>query len=62
MVQLYIHTYSKDMKKEINNDKTRKEVVVGTVATHLYLTLILIELKITIEQDRVVTTLNIIKH
>jgi hypothetical protein len=52
---------SKDMKK-INNHKRRKEVVVGKVAAHLCLTLIIKELKINVEQDRVVTTLNIIKH
>ena len=32
------------------------------VATHLYLTLIVKELKISVEQGSVVTTLNIIKH
>jgi hypothetical protein len=52
---------SKDMKK-INNDKRRKGVAVGKVAAHLCLTLIIKELKINVEQDRVVTTLNIIKH
>ena len=52
---------SKDMKK-INNDKRRKEVAVGKVAAHLCLTLIIKELKINVEHDRVVTTLNIIKH
>jgi len=40
----------------------RKEVVVGKVAAHLCLTLIIKELKINVEHDRVVTTLNIIKH
>ena len=52
---------SKDMKK-INNDKRRKEVVVGKLLEHLCLTLIIKELKSSIELDRVVTTLNIIKH
>ena len=52
---------SKDMKK-INNDKRRKEVAVGKVAAHLCLTLIIKELKISVEQGRVVTTLNIIRH
>jgi hypothetical protein len=37
-------------------------VAVGKVAVHLCLTLIIKELKISVEQDRVVTTLNIIKH
>ena len=40
----------------------RREVAVGKVAAHLCLTLIIKELKISVEQDRVVTTLNIIKH
>jgi hypothetical protein len=35
-------------------------VAVGKVAAHLCLTLIIKELKISVEQDRVVTTLNII--
>jgi hypothetical protein len=48
--------------KKINNDKRRKEVIVGKVAAHLCLTLIIKELKISVWQDRVVTTLNIIKH
>ena len=53
---------SKHMKKNINNDEKRKEVAIGKVAAHLCLTLIIKELKISVEQDRVVTTLNIIKH
>ena len=59
----YMHEFSvsKDMKK-INNDKRRKEVAVGKVAAHLCLTLIIKELKISVERDRLVTTLNIIKH
>jgi hypothetical protein len=54
----YMHDFSvsTDMKK-INNDKRRKKV-----AMHLCLTLIIKELKIGVEHDRVVTTLNIIKH
>ena len=52
---------SKDTRENFNNDKRRKEVVVGKVAAHLCLTLIIKELKINVEQDRVVTTLNIIK-
>ena len=52
---------SKDIKK-INNDRRRNEVAVRKVATHLCLTLIIKELKISGEQDRVVTTLNIVKH
>jgi hypothetical protein len=37
-------------------------VVVGKLLEHLCLTLIIKELKSSIELDRVVTTLNIIKH
>ena len=48
--------------RKINNDERRKEVAVGKVAAHLRLTLIIKELKISVEHDRVVKTLNIIKH
>ena len=37
-------------------------MAVGKVVAHLCLTLIIKELKIRVEQDKVVTTLNIIKH
>ena len=37
-------------------------MVVGKLAAHLCLTLIIQDLEISGEQDRVVTTLNIIKH
>jgi hypothetical protein len=59
----YVHKFSvsKDMKK-INNDKRRKEVAIGKVVAHLCLTLIIKEWRISVEMDRVVTTLNIIKH
>jgi hypothetical protein len=59
----YMHEFSvsKDMKK-IGNDKRRKEVVVEKLPEHLCLTPIIKELKISVEHDRVVTTLNIIKH
>ena len=59
----YMHeiSVSKDMKKK-NNDKRRKEVAIGKVMVHSCLTLIIKELKIRVEQDRVVATLNIIKH
>jgi hypothetical protein len=39
-----------------------KEVAVGNVVAHLCLTLIVKVLRISVEQGRVVTTLNIIKH
>ena len=48
--------------KKINNDKRRKEVAVGKVAAHLCLTLNIKGLKFSVEQDRVVAPLNIIKH
>jgi hypothetical protein len=59
----YMHKFSvnNDMKK-IENDKRRKEVVVGKLLEHLCLMLIIKEMKISVEQDRVVTTLNIIQH
>jgi hypothetical protein len=53
---------SMDMKKKINNDKRIRDMVVGKVVTHLCLTLIIKELKFNVEHDRVVTTLNTIKH
>ena len=40
--------------KIINNDKRRKEVGIGKLAVHLCLTLIIKEMKISVEQDRVV--------
>jgi hypothetical protein len=60
----YMHEFSarKDMKTKFNNDKRRKEVAVGKVVAYLCLTLITKELKISVELDRVVSTLNIIKH
>ena len=49
---------SKDMKKKFNNGKRRNPVY---LLAYL-LTLIVKELKINVEQGRVVTTLNIIKQ
>jgi hypothetical protein len=59
----YMHKFSvsKDMEKT-NNDKRRKEVAIWKVVANLCLTLIIKEFIISVEQDRVVTTLNIIKH
>jgi hypothetical protein len=37
-------------------------MVVGEAATHLCLTLNIFKLKFSVEHDRVVTTLNLIKH
>ena len=52
---------SKDVKKN-NNDKKRNEMAIGKVVAHLCLTLNIKELKMSVEQDRMVTTLNVIKH
>ena len=59
-----MHKFSvgKDMKKKINNDKRRRDMVVGKVVAHFCLTLNIKELKSSVECDRVVTTLNTIKH
>jgi hypothetical protein len=48
-------------EKSVSKDIIR-EVVVGKVAAHLCLTLIVKELDISVKYGRVVTTLNIIKH
>ena len=52
---------SKDMKR-INNDKRRRDMAVGKVTAHLCLTLIIKEMKFSVEHSRVITTLNLIKH
>jgi hypothetical protein len=59
----YMHRFSvsKYMKK-FDNDKRRKEVVVEKLPEHLCLALVIKEYKISVEHDRVVTTLNTIKH
>ena len=49
---------SKDMKRK----DIIREVAVGKATARLYLTLIVKELKISVEHGRVVTTLNIIKQ
>ena len=58
----YVHEFSvsKVMKTKFNNEKRRKEVTTRKVAAHSCLTLITKELKISVELDRVITTLNII--
>jgi len=60
---------NKDMKKKNLNLQvkwnpyfTRREVRVGKLASCLCLTIIVKELKISVEQGRVAITLNIIKH
>jgi hypothetical protein len=55
---MFEFTVSKDMKKK----ELIMEVAVGKVATHLCLITIIRKLKISVEQSRVVTKLNIIKH
>ena len=49
-----------------DNERRKKdiirEVAIGKVAAHLCLALIVKELKIRVEQGRVVTTLNISRH
>ena len=65
---MFVFSVSKDMKKNpkiaslVQSCFIGREVAVGKVATHLCLTLIVNELKISVEHGRVVTTLNIIKH
>jgi hypothetical protein len=50
------------VSKDIKEKDIIREVVVGRLAAHLCLTLIIKELKISVEHGRVVTTLNMIKH
>jgi hypothetical protein len=45
---------SLDMKIKINNHKRRRDMVVGKVVAQLCLTLIIKELKFSLEHDRVV--------
>ena len=47
--------------KKINNNIRRREVAAEKVAAHLCLILVIKEMRISVGQDRVVTTLNIIK-
>ena len=56
----YVHKFraSKDMKKNTNNDKR----IFPAYLLAYSLTLIVKNLKISVEKCRVVTTLNIIKH
>ena len=50
------------VSKNMEKNEIMREVAVGKVAAHLCLTLILKELRISVEQGKVVTTLNIIKR
>ena len=51
---MFEFSFSKDMRRKINNDKRR--------IPRSLLALIVKELKIGVEQGRAVTTLNMIKH
>jgi len=55
---MFEFSVSKDMEKKNNNDERR---ILAYLLT-LCLTLIVKELKISVEEGRVVTTLSIIKH
>ena len=62
MVICESYMFEFSVSEDVEKKDIIKEVVVGKVAIHLNLTLIVKELKISVEQSRVVTTLNIIKH
>jgi hypothetical protein len=55
---MFEFSVSKDMKKK----DIIREVAIGEIGAHLFLTLIVKKLKISVEHARVVTTLNLIKH
>ena len=57
---MFQFSVSKDMKNQNNNDKTSRGIPTHLL-THL-LAQIIKELQISVEHDRAVTTLNIIKH
>ena len=59
---MYKFCVSKDIIVKIYNDKRRRNMVVGKVVAYLCLTLIINQLKFSVEHDRVVTTLNTVKH
>jgi hypothetical protein len=64
-MELYLNLLSlkcSEYAQKFNNDRRRKEVAIGKVVVHLCPTLFIKEFKISVEQDRVVTTLNTIKH
>ena len=50
------------VSKDLKIRDIMRELAVGKVAAQLCLTLLVKELKISVEHGRVVTTLNIIKH
>jgi len=55
---MFEFSVNKNMKKINNNDNRRISIYIIT----LCLTLIIKKLKISVEHNRVITTLNIIKH
>ena len=55
---MFAFSIIKDIEKKITNDKRR---ILAYLLAYL-LTLIVKKLKISVEQGRVITTLNIIKH
>jgi hypothetical protein len=55
---MFEYTVTNDLKRR----DIIREVAVGKIAAHSCLTQIVRDLKISVEQGRVVTTLNIIKH
>jgi hypothetical protein len=55
---MFDFSVSKDMKKK----DIIREVAVGKIVARLCLTIIVKDLKISVEHGRLVTTLNIIKH
>ena len=57
---MFEFSVNKDKKKKIKNQNDKRRIPTYLLA--YLLTLIVKELKISVEQGRVVTTLNIIKH
>jgi hypothetical protein len=62
MVVCGSYMFEFSVNKDLEKFDIIREVAVGKVATQLCLTLIVKELIISVEQGRVVTTLNIINH
>jgi len=62
MVMCGSHMFEFKASKDMKKIGIIREVTVGKVTAYLCLTLIVKELKISVDQGRVVITLNIIKH
>ena len=56
------YMFEANVSKHMRKNDVIREVAVGNVVAHLCLTLVVKKPKISVEQGRVVTTLNIIKH